>query len=175
VRPARPTVGVRWLRVRSSAAPPPAARLGLRALQPTLGERAVDVDNLSVQVDVAPFEREPFGRTKSGGSRDNNHRPLAPRGCAATASSSAHDSNGRCSLRRGDGLSGPSFAGLRSIIPQTAATRLVQARRPQSRRFGGTSLFPAIVSTPRVLMRVAVLGIGPRTQNRHVRNDTRDV
>jgi len=37
----------------------------------------------------------------------------------ATASGSAHDSNGRRSRRRGCGLSTPTFAGLTSIIPQT--------------------------------------------------------
>src|SRR5205814_6165414 len=36
------------------------ARLRLRALQPTLRERAVDVYDPRLQVDVPPFEREPF-------------------------------------------------------------------------------------------------------------------
>jgi hypothetical protein len=53
----------------------------------------------------------------------------------ATASSSANDSNGRCSLRRGDGLSTPSFAGLTSIIPQTTA-RASTCRSACARRSG---------------------------------------
>jgi hypothetical protein len=36
------------------------ARVGLRALQPTFRERAVDIENARLQVEVAPFEREPF-------------------------------------------------------------------------------------------------------------------
>src|SRR4029453_14305203 len=57
----------------------PPARFGLRALQPSLRERAVDVDNPRSEVDVAPFEREPLGRTKSGGSREKHHRPKTGR------------------------------------------------------------------------------------------------
>ena len=57
----------------------PPARFGLRALQPSLRERAVDVDDPGLQVDVTPFEREPFGRTESGGGREDHHRPIAGR------------------------------------------------------------------------------------------------
>jgi hypothetical protein len=39
----------------------------------------VDVDNPRSEVDVAPFEREPLGRTKSGGSREEHHRPITGR------------------------------------------------------------------------------------------------
>jgi hypothetical protein len=39
----------------------------------------VDVDNPRLQIDVAPFEREPFGRTKPGGSREDHHRSIAGR------------------------------------------------------------------------------------------------
>jgi hypothetical protein len=53
-----------------------AARLCLRALQPTFRERAVDVDDPRLQVDVAPFEREPFGRAKPGRSGEHHHRPV---------------------------------------------------------------------------------------------------
>ena len=56
-----------------------AARLCLRAFQPTLRERAVDVYDPGLQVNVAPFEREPFGRTKPRGSREDHHRPIAGR------------------------------------------------------------------------------------------------
>src|SRR5919201_7126843 len=52
----------------------PPARFGLRALQPSLPERAVDVDDASLQVDVAPFKREPLGRTKPRGGREDHHR-----------------------------------------------------------------------------------------------------
>src|SRR5262245_6939801 len=45
-----------------------AARLCLRAFQATFREGALDVDNPSLQVDVTPFEREPFGRTKPSSS-----------------------------------------------------------------------------------------------------------
>src|SRR5437667_7839802 len=40
---------------------------------------------------------------------------------AASASSSVHDSNGCCSLRRRTGLSTPTFAGLTSISPHATA------------------------------------------------------
>jgi hypothetical protein len=39
----------------------------------------VDVDDARVQVDVAPFERQPFGGTKPSGSREDDHRPIAGR------------------------------------------------------------------------------------------------
>lgn len=57
-----------------------AARLRLRAFQPALCERAVDVDDpRRLQVAVPPFEREPFGGTEPGGGREDHHRPMARR------------------------------------------------------------------------------------------------
>src|SRR6266540_4365547 len=67
------------------------ARLRLRVLELALGEGAAHVDNAFL--------------------------PIAP----AIASSSAHDSNGCCSLRLRTGLSTPTFAGLMSIIPHATA------------------------------------------------------
>src|SRR5215211_8732940 len=44
----------------------PPARLCLRALQPTLGERAANIDNSRLAIEIAPFEREPFGWSQPG-------------------------------------------------------------------------------------------------------------
>ncbi len=55
----------------------PPARLRLRALQPTLRERAASVDDTRLTIDVAPLEREPLGWTKSGRGREDHHRPVA--------------------------------------------------------------------------------------------------
>jgi hypothetical protein len=59
-----------------------AARLGLRALQAPFRERAVDIDDARLQVDVAPFERDPFGGTEPSGGRvvvklSGDHIPAA--------------------------------------------------------------------------------------------------
>jgi hypothetical protein len=39
----------------------------------------MDVDSPRLQVEVTPFEREPFGRTKPGRGREDHHRPVAGR------------------------------------------------------------------------------------------------
>jgi len=60
---------------------------------------------------------------------------------SASASSSTHDSNGRCSLRRGTGLSTPTLAGLLSIIPQaTARWSTCRSAWVASKRWPGASV-----------------------------------
>jgi hypothetical protein len=39
----------------------------------------MDIDDARLRVEVTPFEREPLGRTKPGGGREDHHRPVAGR------------------------------------------------------------------------------------------------
>jgi hypothetical protein len=55
------------------------ARLFLRALQATLRERTADIDDARHEIDVAPFQCEPFGWAKPGRGREDHHRPVAGR------------------------------------------------------------------------------------------------
>jgi hypothetical protein len=57
----------------------PPARLCLRALQPTLRERTADVDDPCGSVDIALFERDPFGWTKPSRGGEDHHRRIARR------------------------------------------------------------------------------------------------
>jgi hypothetical protein len=57
----------------------PQAPFSLGALQATLRERAADVDDARLAIDVAPFKREPFGWAKSGRGREDRHWPVARR------------------------------------------------------------------------------------------------
>jgi hypothetical protein len=57
----------------------PLARLGLGAFQPTVRERAREVNNARLAIDVAPFERESFGGARPGRGREDHHRPVAMR------------------------------------------------------------------------------------------------
>jgi hypothetical protein len=89
--------------------------------KPALGERAADEHNARLAIDIALFERDPLPWTKPGRGGEEHHRPVPRRQVRGDGIELGHDSNGRCSLRRGDGLSTPSFAGFESIIPQSTA------------------------------------------------------
>ena len=55
------------------------ARLRLRAFQATLGEGTANVDDARPAIDVAPFERKPFGWAKPSRGREDHHWPIAGR------------------------------------------------------------------------------------------------
>jgi hypothetical protein len=39
----------------------------------------MDINDARLQVEVTPLKRDPFGRAKPGGSREDHHRPVAGR------------------------------------------------------------------------------------------------
>jgi hypothetical protein len=70
---------VRSRRARSLAAALPASSPRSWAFQPTVRERAREVNNARLAIDVAPFERESFGGARPGRGREDHHRPVAMR------------------------------------------------------------------------------------------------
>lgn len=96
-------------------------RLGLRQLELAPRERAANLDDPLVAVDVALLERDPLCGTKASRGREQDHRPIALAEPVRDRLNLCHDSNGHCSFRRGVGLSTPTLAGLMSIIPHTTA------------------------------------------------------
>src|SRR5215210_1260600 len=53
------------------------APLGLRALEPAVSERATDVDDACLAVDVALLERHPLAGPQSRRGREDDRRPVA--------------------------------------------------------------------------------------------------
>jgi hypothetical protein len=111
------------------------ARVGLRALEAAVAERSLDVEDAGLVVDVAMLERDPFARPQPGRGGEQHERPWGGPIWSASCLRSAHESNGRCSMRGRCGFSTPFLAGLVLSMPQlTARARVWRSAWVASKR-----------------------------------------
>jgi hypothetical protein len=99
------------------------------------------VHDTLVRVDVPLLERDPLAGSKAGGCCEDDHRPVAAAERSVDRVEFIPRLEGCCFLRRGVGLSTPTFAGLMSIIPhKTARWRTWRSARVASNRYPGESV-----------------------------------